>query len=247
MWKKEKLHCTINKYIETLTFTRLQALCSQLVTFKMLNSSPRFGVDHHFLYDFSFLPRAWILPRIIASSANLVRSPGRPISFHWRNLWGWYWREGVYICWSLFLVMSLWWSPDVFDTVTTEGPMINHLLRLHKIPKWKVPFVEGTYFLEQTCYVISNFFISFFKHTLLSCHVSYIFYDVAIVFPSTFFLFLQHVFIPNVFWCCRLQHIFVTYRYGFKVHSLQHYMQEIYLNSNKFADSYVAKFECIDK
>ena len=40
LWKKEKLHSTINKYIEMLTFTRLQSFCSQIVTFKMLNSSP---------------------------------------------------------------------------------------------------------------------------------------------------------------------------------------------------------------
>jgi len=32
-----------------LTFTQLQAFCLQLVTFEMLNSSPRFGVDRHLL------------------------------------------------------------------------------------------------------------------------------------------------------------------------------------------------------
>ena len=53
LWKKEKLHSTISKYFETLTFTRLQTCCSQVVTFKM-NSSPGFGVDRHFLYYFSF-------------------------------------------------------------------------------------------------------------------------------------------------------------------------------------------------
>ena len=54
LWKNEKLHSTINKYIEILTFTRLQACCSQIVTFKILNSSLRFDVDRHFLYGFSF-------------------------------------------------------------------------------------------------------------------------------------------------------------------------------------------------
>ena len=42
--KKEKLRSTINEYIKT----RLQACCSQLVTFEMLNSSLRSGVDRHF-------------------------------------------------------------------------------------------------------------------------------------------------------------------------------------------------------
>ena len=48
------MHSKINQYIETLTCTRLQACCSQIVTSKILNSSPGFGVDRHFLYDFSF-------------------------------------------------------------------------------------------------------------------------------------------------------------------------------------------------
>ena len=48
LWKKEKLYSTIKKYIETLIFTWLQAFCSQIVTFKMLNSSSGFGVDRHF-------------------------------------------------------------------------------------------------------------------------------------------------------------------------------------------------------
>ena len=54
LWEKERLHSTTNKYIETLTFTRLQACCSQKVTLKILNSSHRFCVDHHFLYHFYF-------------------------------------------------------------------------------------------------------------------------------------------------------------------------------------------------
>ena len=48
LWKRGILHSTINKYIEILTLTRLQAFCLQIVTFKMLNSSPCFGVDRHF-------------------------------------------------------------------------------------------------------------------------------------------------------------------------------------------------------
>ena len=54
LWKKERLHSTINKYIETLTFTRLQTFCSQTATFEMLNSSLRFGLDRHVLYGLSF-------------------------------------------------------------------------------------------------------------------------------------------------------------------------------------------------
>ena len=66
------MRSTINKYIETLTFTRSQAFTSRIVTFKMLSSSPRFGVDRHFLYGFSFLPRAWPLRRMRISSHSLV-------------------------------------------------------------------------------------------------------------------------------------------------------------------------------
>ena len=35
LWKKERLHSTINTYIETLTFTRLQPCCSRIVTLKI--------------------------------------------------------------------------------------------------------------------------------------------------------------------------------------------------------------------
>ena len=35
LWKKHRLHLTINKYIETLTFSRLQACCSRIVTLKI--------------------------------------------------------------------------------------------------------------------------------------------------------------------------------------------------------------------
>ena len=35
LWKKDRLHSTINKYIGKLTFTRLQACCSRIVTLKI--------------------------------------------------------------------------------------------------------------------------------------------------------------------------------------------------------------------
>ena len=38
---------------------------------------------------------------------------------------------------------------------------LDHLLRFHTVPKCEVPFVEGTYFLEQTCSVIYLFIFSF--------------------------------------------------------------------------------------
>ena len=45
LYKKERLHFTINKCIETLTFTRLEVCCSQIVTFNdiELKSSFRCG------------------------------------------------------------------------------------------------------------------------------------------------------------------------------------------------------------
>ena len=75
--------------LKRLTLTRLPPFTSQIVTSKILTQVPFFCVDHHFLYSFSFLPRAWILPGIKTSSSNLVRVAGRPISFHRPNPWGW--------------------------------------------------------------------------------------------------------------------------------------------------------------
>ena len=43
----KRKNCTL-RLTRILTFTRLQAFCLQLVTFKILNSSPSFGVDRHF-------------------------------------------------------------------------------------------------------------------------------------------------------------------------------------------------------
>ena len=105
----------INKYIETLIFTRLKAFYSQIVTFKMVNSSPRFGVDHHFLYGFSFFPRAWLLPGMQISSINLWRVADTRALFI-ESLWL-ITEGGEYTCWFLFLGISTRWSPDVWDTV----------------------------------------------------------------------------------------------------------------------------------
>ena len=81
LWKNEKLHATINKYIETLTFTRLQASCSQIVTFKMLTQVP-VSVWPPFLYAFSFLPRAWNLPAMQIFFQQSRTGRGRPSSLH---------------------------------------------------------------------------------------------------------------------------------------------------------------------
>ena len=133
LWKGERLHSTINKYIETLIFTILQACCSQIVTFKILNSSPPFGVDRHFLYDFSFLPRAWLLPGMQISSDNLVRIAYiRILSID----------ESIPIispsCSGLLLGMCHpRWSPDVLVTAMAQRfshrPFIFYLLRYHTI------------------------------------------------------------------------------------------------------------------
>ena len=40
LWKNKTLYSTINKYIETLILTRLQACCSKIVTFKILTQIP---------------------------------------------------------------------------------------------------------------------------------------------------------------------------------------------------------------
>ena len=40
--------------LKRLTLIRLQTFTSLMVTFKILNSNPCYGVDRHFLYEFSF-------------------------------------------------------------------------------------------------------------------------------------------------------------------------------------------------
>ena len=123
------MHSTINKYIETSTFTRLQAFCSQLVTFKIWNSSPHISMDRHFLYDFSFHSRAWLLSAI--SDADV---PALSID----RLSGASNRRGEeYICWWSFLWNVPRWSLNVVVTVIAQG--FSHrsfafcLLRYHKI------------------------------------------------------------------------------------------------------------------
>ena len=105
--------------------------------------------------------------------------------------------------------MSTRWSPDVLGTVTTKGSMTDRpftfcLLRFRNImviyPKWKVPLVEHTYFLEQACSVFSNSFIFFFKQTLLPWQVPYIFMTLLLIFQAHFFYFPNTI--PIFFWCC---------------------------------------------
>ena len=57
LWKKENCTLQLTSLLKRSTLTRLHAFTSRIVTSKMLNSSPGFGVDRHFLYLFSFLPR----------------------------------------------------------------------------------------------------------------------------------------------------------------------------------------------
>ena len=121
LWKKEKLHSTINKYIETLTFTWLQASYSQIITLKMLNPSPRFDVDHHFLYGFSFLPRTWLLSGMQISSTYLSQVANiRALSINRISVAA----KGESISAGLFsslFFLSTRWLSDVPVTVMTEG------------------------------------------------------------------------------------------------------------------------------
>ena len=84
LWKNERLHSTINKYTETLTFIRLQACCSRIATLKIWNSSPL---------------SLWIAIFYIISTSTTSSTPsgnanffhqslaGRGLmsSLHWRN------------------------------------------------------------------------------------------------------------------------------------------------------------------
>ena len=98
----------INKYIETLTFTRLQTCCSQIVTFDILNSSPGFGVDRHFYMVSLFSHELGFFRECKTSSANPVHSPVRPISFQLTESLGLLLkRGGVY----LLVVFSLERAP----------------------------------------------------------------------------------------------------------------------------------------
>ena len=83
------------------------------------------------------------------------------------------------------------------DTVMAEGSKTDHLYRFHTIPKWELPFVEGTSFQEQTCSIISYSFIFFFYRPFYAGTYR-TFYNAAFDLPSIFFLFLQHVFIRNI-------------------------------------------------
>ena len=56
LWKKERLHATINKYIETVDVHKVTSFFLQIVAFEMWNSSPHFGVGRLF-YNISTSPR----------------------------------------------------------------------------------------------------------------------------------------------------------------------------------------------
>ena len=182
-------------------FTRLQVCCSQIVTLKILNSSPGFGVDSHFLW-FLHPPRAWLLPGTQISSINLWRiAVVRALSID-RNLIGGT-EDYTYTCWSLFLVMSLRWSPDVLVNVTTQGfnhrPFTFCLLRFHKISRSEKYLLWNA----RTSWSkrIWSFLLLFpFLNKLFYRGTYRTFYDAAFDVRNTF---LQHVFIPKFFWCCR--------------------------------------------
>ena len=103
--KRKNYTLQLTSILKRLTLTRLQAFTLRIVTLKIYNSSLRFCVDHRFLYPFSFLPRAWILPGMKTSSTNLVRTAGRPISFHRLNPWGWTLKRG-----GVYLMVSFPWN-----------------------------------------------------------------------------------------------------------------------------------------
>ena len=71
LWKRKNCILQLTSILKRLTLIRLQAFTSRMIvhevkvkTFKIFNSCPRFCVDLHFLFPFSFLPRAWMLPGI---------------------------------------------------------------------------------------------------------------------------------------------------------------------------------------
>ena len=103
--------------------------------------------------------------------------------------------------------------------VTTSGRGFKDrasALSFYKISKREVPFVEGTYFLEQTCSLISYSFIFFFNRPFYA-DTYRTFYTSLLIFQALFFLFLQHVFIPIFFRCRQPHYNFIIQRYGFKV------------------------------
>ena len=85
-----------------------------------------------------------------SGDANFFHQPlpgrGPPCSLHWWNSGTGSRRWGEYTCWWSFPWNTPRWSSDVVVTVMVEGSKTHHLLRLYKIPKRKVPFMEGTYF-----------------------------------------------------------------------------------------------------
>ena len=112
------------------------------------------------------------------------------------------WNDWVQVSQSMVVDISLSWNviPVVarcfryrYGQGFNDRPFNLCLLRFHKIPvidpKWKVPFVKCTYFLEQTRSVISNSFISFFKQILLPWHVPYIFMTPLLISQAIFFFF----------------------------------------------------------
>ena len=99
LWKRERLHSTINKYIETLTFTRLQVFSLQLVTSEMLTQVP---VSLWVVIFISFLlpPRPRLLPGVQNFSPQSLTGRWPTRSLHWRNSGTGNGRKRVYTCWS---------------------------------------------------------------------------------------------------------------------------------------------------
>ena len=96
------------------TFTRLQAFCSQIVTLKILNSSPCFGVDRHF-YKISPSTTSWTTSEDANFYHQSLTGRKRSSSLHWRNFGVGNGRERVYTCWSSGCYIHPGWSSDVFE------------------------------------------------------------------------------------------------------------------------------------
>ena len=122
----------------------------------------------------------------------------RPSSLNWRNSEASNRRGGEYTSWWSFIwnAPRLW--PDVVVTFMTETICSDSIKsRSEKYLLWKA----RTSWSKR----IRSFLIRLFSFLtapfMLARTVR--FYDAAFDLPNTFFLFLQHVFIPKFVWRCR--------------------------------------------
>ena len=140
LWEEEKLHSTINKYIETFDI-------NTITSFYFTNNHFKdFQLQSPFLCGSPFFISFLLSHTSLDYSTNLVRAVRRPISFHWSNPWGWPLKRGsVYLVVS-FPGMSTRWSPDVFGAVTTKVLMTDHLLFVcsGSIKSWLFIWSEST-------------------------------------------------------------------------------------------------------